>query len=288
MGKQNKKRQVNGDDLLYRFFQDLFEDDDDLAARLPPRMLASMAIWLPLDVYYDWPVLLPWVVRDPTCRGNKKQGRPDEWGAPNEAGYLRDDNSLIKAIPRSLEIESPNGGSLNGTRMGNEFVASHAWRVVDHDELASRIPLLNSFVPNLVWLPSQVSKLSDREGSSVQLALQGLAWRIYRNAPVADHLREVVEEAWLMIPEPVSTPVELPNLNWFKSTARFAATRRSRLRSVVDGLNKLDAGGELVEKIVTTRYTDGLPGVGFQERAKLRLFLSSFDEKTNGTSSRSA
>jgi len=43
--------------------------------------------------------------------------------------------------------------------MGNEFVASHVWRVVDHAEVKSRLPLLNSFVPNLVWLLVQVSKL---------------------------------------------------------------------------------------------------------------------------------
>ena len=277
MGKQSKKRQVNGDDLLYRFFQDLFEDDDDLAARLPLRMLASMAIWLPLDVYYDWPVLLPWVVRDPTCRGNKKQGRPDEWSAPNEAGYLRDDNSLIKAIPRSLQIESPYGGSLNGARMGNEFVASHVWRVVDHDELASRVPLLNSFVPNLVWLPTQVSKLSDREGSAVQSALQGLAWRIYREAPVADHLREVVEEAWSMIPEPELIPDELPESNYFRSSGPFFATRKSRLRAVVDGLTTLQNGGELGPRVVTRRYAEGLPMVDESRRHVLLRELQRFE-----------
>lgn len=275
VAKRSQKRQINGDDLLYRFFQDLFEDDDDLAARLPLRMLASMAIWLPLDIYYEWPVLLPWVVRDPTCRGNRKQGRPDEWSAPNEAGYLRDDNSLIKAIPRSLEIESPSG-RLRGARMGNEFVASHVWRTVDHDELASRIPLLNSFVPNLVWLPTQVSKLSDREGSPVQRALQGLAWGIYRDAPVAGHLRELAEEAWAMIPEPQTVP-DLPELNWFRSTDRFFATRRSRLHSVLDGLERLESGLKVTNKIATTRYTDGLPRVNAQRRAELRQFLLLFD-----------
>ena len=83
------RRTVNGDDLLYRFFVDLFEENSTLAAELPARMLATMGIWFPLDVYYSWPVLLPWVVRDPHCRGNRKKGIPDSWGSPNAKGFLR-------------------------------------------------------------------------------------------------------------------------------------------------------------------------------------------------------
>lgn len=172
-----KRRLVHGDDLLYRFFRDLFEDDSELAASIPSRMLIDMGVWLPLDVYYRWPVLLPWVVRDSACRGNRKRGIPDQWSSPNSLGYLRDDNSLVKGLPRSLDIASPRGTSLRGARLGTKFVASHVWREVEGSELASRVPLLNSFVPNLVWLPLQVSKLSDQERSPVQLALQGLAWR---------------------------------------------------------------------------------------------------------------
>ena len=172
-----------------------------------------MAIWLPLDVYREWPVLLPWVVRDSTCRGNKKLGIPDEWGAPDTDGYLSDDNSLVKVLPRSLEVRTPLVGHLRGARMGNEFVASHVWRVVDHAKLASRVPLLNSFVPNLVWLPTQVSKLSDREGGPVQRALQATAWSMFRSAPVAPHLSEIVEAAWEMIPEPDDKVEEPPPVN---------------------------------------------------------------------------
>lgn len=276
MAGQRNHRRINGDDLLYRFFADLFADDSDLAAALPARMLATMGIWLPVEVYRDWPVLLPWVVRDPSCRGNRGKGIADQWGAPDGQGFLRDDNSLIKALPRSLPVVTPTTGPLSGARMGNEFVASHVWRVVDHSALASRVPLLNSFVPNLVWLPAQVSKLSDREGSPVQATLQAMAWRLYREAPVAAHLRDVVEEAWRLIPEP-TVDVDLPDLNFFEPTTRFYATRRTRLESVLRALKRLRDGLDLDEKVVTTRYTEGLPALDGSVRDELLQHLCRFD-----------
>ena len=102
-------------------------------------------------------------------------------------------------------------------------------------------PLLNSFVPNLVWLPSQVSKLSDREGGPVQLALQSISWQIYRHAPVAAHLVEVVEEAWTLVPEPKQSVDHMPDLNWFEPTDRFHSTRRARLGTVLEALQRLES-----------------------------------------------
>lgn len=57
-----------------------------------------MGIWLPLTVYEQLPVLLPWVVHDRSARGKPSQGIPDAWSSPDERGYLRDDNSLVKAL----------------------------------------------------------------------------------------------------------------------------------------------------------------------------------------------
>jgi hypothetical protein len=50
------------------------------------------------------------------------------------------------------------------------------WRELVPSGHASRVRETYSFVPNLVWLASQVSKLSDREGSFVQTYLQALSW----------------------------------------------------------------------------------------------------------------
>jgi hypothetical protein len=239
-------------------------------------MLEAMGVWFPVDLYHDWPVLLPWVVRDPSCRGNTKHGVPDTWSSPNESGYLRDDNSLIKALPRSLPVRTPTAGPLNGARMGSEFVASHVWRIVDDEKLASRLPLLNSFVPNLVWLPSQVAKLTDLEGGVVQRALQSMAFAIYRHAPVAPHLQEVVTKAWAMIPAPRPIALSPSKINWFEVSDQFRSTRLKRLTSVVEALEQLDAGKPLTTKVVTSRFTAELPQVAMPARQKLLTTLRQF------------
>ena len=217
----SNRKVVHGDDLLYRFFQSALIDENAAFAAIPQLLLATMGIWLPLDVYAQWPVVLPWVVRDPSCRGRKSAGLPDQWSSPNKIGLLRDDNSMIKSFPRALPVASPGRAHLHGARMGTEFVAAHVWRTpIETEVLASRLPQLNSFVPNLVWLPGQIAKLTDREGSVVQETLQAMSWAIYRTAHVDSHLRDIVEEAWNLLPRPSReiSDIDSADLNWFVST----------------------------------------------------------------------
>ena len=271
---------VHGDDLLYRFFGSLIEDRPDLADEVLLRMYTSMGIWFPLDVYHRLPVMLPWVVRDPSCRGNKAKGLPDEWGAPNNLGFFRDDNSLVKALTRSLRVHAVAMPHLHGAKMGTEFVASHIWRVGKSGELVSRNPILNSFVPNLVWLPSQVAKLTDREGSVMQYALQAIAWRRYRNAPVHQDLKQVVEEAWENLPAPAKASPVVKAVNEFVATDLFLQTRRDKIRSVIQALELIATGSGVSGKVISTRYTEGLPNVSAAERRALLLFLQSFATDT--------
>lgn len=271
---------IHGDDLLYRFFRRLADSEPELFAVVSQLFVESMAIWLPLNVYQHNPVLLPWVVRDPKCRGSKQKGIPDQWSAPDEGGYLRDDNSLVKALPRSLSISGPRGSYLHRKRIGREFVASHIWRKVDKGQSANQVPLLNTFVPNLVWLPAQIAKLSDLDGEIVQLTLKEISHRIYANAPVDDHLEPIVAEAWSMLPMPeprIDLEVNLKNLNWFVATERFLTLRSGRLAEVISALRTLEAGEPLTRKVVATRYTDGLPTVGADRRKRLIEFLSRFE-----------
>jgi hypothetical protein len=271
------KKTVNGDDLIYAFLQGLFESDDSELREVPVQMLMALGIWFPLEVYRELPVLLPWVVRDPTCRPTKTT--PDEWSSPNEDGFLRDDNSKIKTIPKNLAVESPHLRRLHGARMGTEFVASHVWRQTQDDgPLASRRPLLNSFVPNLVWLPRQISKLTDREGSLVQRTLQSISWSVFRDAPVDPSLKSVVEEAWSLLPPPdTKLSISLTQLNTFQANDRFFRTRHARIRQVVEGLSDLSLGRELAPKqLIDRRYTEGMPGVDPERRDALRGFVSRF------------
>jgi hypothetical protein len=266
---------IHGDDLIYRFLRDLFTDEKSFGD-VARTLLAATAIWFPPSVYRVLPVLVPFVVRDPTCRGGK--GQPDQWSSPDASGFLRDDNSAIKNIPRALPILAPAQKHLNGRRMATEFVASHVWRVpVDGGALASRRPLLNSFVPNLVWLPSQIAKLTDLEGSTVQRTLQEMAWVRYRHCPVDPHLEEVVEEAWALLPTPATTLAhDFATWNYFVPSDSFVKSRQARVRSVLEAVQKVLAGDELTTKVISSRYTEGLPAVTPNALSTLEAHLRRF------------
>ena len=123
----------------------------------------------------------------PADRGSKSKGIPDQWGSPNAQGFFRDDNSLVKELPGSLTVTS-SSQLYKGRRLGNGFVASHLWRELSIGGLASRHPLTYSFVPNLVWLPSEVAALTDREASFVQSYTQAISIKVYRHLPLGSSL----------------------------------------------------------------------------------------------------
>ena len=271
------RKEIKGDDLLYRFFNQVLPEHPELIEKIPRMLILSMSVWFPKSVYKEMPVLLPWVLRDPKCRGKRSKTiviEPDQWGAPNSDGYLRDDNSLVKGLPKSLAISSGRYPFVNGRHLGSEFVASHIWRENLTGTLASRIPILNTFVPNLVWLPSQVAKLSDREGGPFQTALKEISWAIFRDTPLSDQSRVVAEKSWTLLPNPSTAPKLLDEeLNWFVSTPRFIKTRKAKLARVLEALDQLDSNQPISDKLDPSRYREGLPSVSLSKRQKLRSDL---------------
>lgn len=69
---------------------------------------------------------------------------------------------MIIALSKVFLAHCPSkAASANTTaRIGNGFVASHVWRKLTNNGSASQHPLTYSFIPNLVWLPTQVAKLT--------------------------------------------------------------------------------------------------------------------------------
>ncbi|MEK7361396.1 MAG: hypothetical protein AAB133_04880, partial [Pseudomonadota bacterium] len=200
---KNSSLLIDGENIVYHYLQkDLFESDIWLFQMLCARLVAGLGIWLDPEIYKRMPTLLPFVIRDPSCR-KRTEGDTEEWGAPSEHAYLRDDNTLVKAIPKSMNVTSSSQPLYDGKRIGNGFVAAHVWRKIKGSEigayLASRDPWTNSFVPNLVWLPSDVAKLSDRDGTFTQLYLQALAAKIYKDLPVSQEMRPYVDKVWAML-----------------------------------------------------------------------------------------
>jgi hypothetical protein len=269
---------IDGENILYHYLQkDLFESDIWLFQMLCARLVAGLGIWLDPSIYQRMPTLLPFAVRDPSCRKRKEED-VEAWGAPSEHGYLRDDNTLVKSIPKSMVVSSSRQPLYSGKRVGNGFVAAHVWRQTQNSEigalLASRDPWTNSFVPNLVWLPSEVAKLSDREGIFTQQYLQALSAKIYRNREVSSGMRPFADKVWNMLEVPTGIPEQgLPkveDLSFFRAEDEFLRTRRQSIADVVAAYRIVLAGKRLTSKVITTRYGDGLASVP-KEQLRKRL-----------------
>lgn len=270
----NKRKPIDGDDLIYRLLMSLLDEDNERAQALVGAIVRLVSVWFPPDFYQRHPVLLPWVVRDPSCRPRKKAGEitVDQWGAPTTRGFLRDDNSLIKNIPKSLVVDGPTQSPMRGGRLGSGFVASHVWREVNLEELASRNPRLNSFVPNLVWLPRQIAKLSDREGGPVQNALKSMSIDIYRSTTVEEELKAQVENIWsLLPPPPVSVGVDTRDLHYFKVTPKFIKSRMESARQVLQMVTAIATGSQPRSgSRIPSRYEEGIHSLPIEAVEHLR------------------
>lgn len=275
---------INGENILYHYLQkDLFKSDIWLFQMLCARLVAGLGIWLHPSIYEKMPTLLPFAVRDPSCR-KRKEGDVEAWGAPSENGYLRDDNTLVKAIPKSMLVESARQPLYHGRRIGNGFVAAHVWRQVKGSAigatLASRDPWANTFIPNLVWLPAEVAKLSDREGTFTQLYLQALSAKIYRHVVVAPALRPIVDKIWGMLDLPVGIPEQglpqIEDLSFFQANDGHLRARRQAVADVVAALRNVLSDEPLTAKVITSRYGDGLPSVHRAELTKRATELADY------------
>lgn len=263
--------QIDGKRAFYHYLQkELQQRDPELFRTVVRQLVSGLSVWLPHGLMAGLPVVLPFALRDRTARANIRRGTPELWGSPNIDGYFRDDNTLVKQLPRSLLISSSSNSSYNGRTIRKGFVASHIWRQLRNSSAAAANPWVNSFAPNLVWLPSQLAELSDREGSYVQRYLQAVSLKFYRQAPVPHPLAVRVEQVWSELPSPVDIDeADLPSieeLSVFQVTDRWMSRRRDTLRRVVRGMEAVLAGLPLGRKVISTRYTDGLPLV---ERARL-------------------
>ena len=278
-GKKSRHGIIAGSTILYHYLQkELLNNDIWLFQMLVARLIVSLGIWLSPEIYRQLPVLLPFAARDPGSRGNPKKGIPDQWGSATSIGLFRDDNSLVKALPKSLTVASGRVKLYDGRRIGGGFVASHVWRGTEIG-LAARHQLLYSFVPNLVWLPVEVAKLSDREGSFVQSYLQALSVKIYRAHPLSSDVGALAEEAWALLPNPEGIPLQglpdLDELNFFEPSNTWLERRIRTIEEVVKALVAIDAGGA-PGHVVASRYGKSLIDVGPKQRKALGDRLSSY------------
>jgi len=204
-------------------------------------LIDKFAVWFPTEVYAKVPVLLPHVMRDNECRkqvcnaGHRKtaKGRIGEsrdlWSTPSPSGYLRDDNSLIKNLASSLDVAWASPGTSIGARKRN-YVACHVWPMKTATD-----PWLNSFIPNLVWLPKPLDVLSDHEGHVVQVVLRARAQAQF------DLSHRTATELWKALPR-VSPTEGAPLQNTFRISPSWIEARVSKIERIAKILEMRAAG----------------------------------------------
>lgn len=260
---------IDGEIILYHILQKQIIQAYDVDN--PPTEVKFMieqlllwgGVWFMPQTYQQFPVLLPYVVRDAACRKKDPVTGEDTRGVANNRGFMPDDNSSIKGIPKSLTIKSVFS-EMNGGKLGKGYVASHCWRVLQHKSnlLASKWERTNSFIPNLVWLPAQLSKLTDREGSYAQRFIQYISCLLYRNIELKDTM---LSEIWDELKAPSIIPVSevnLDKLNYFENSQKWCCRRKDNLLKELQSiLNILDGGLPVVEIINVSKYAPTLANV---------------------------
>lgn len=248
--------------------------------------IKSLGVWLHPTWYGICPHLTPFAVRDAESRSKANPDGIESWGSPSPAGFLRDDNSLIKNWVKSLTVRSPHS-YFNAGRLKTGFVACHVWRGRVGDKHLHAHPLFNSFVPNLVWLPKPLARESDVVGSDTQRILQATAFELYSRADIASALREQVGKAWslLDLPPEDDTPLDPSELSFFEFDPGTLERRAKSLRGIVRGIQDLVAGRD-VSRIYSSRYAPGLKHLERSVLMELEQFLSPYLEAMDSASER--
>ncbi len=138
--------------------------------------------------------------------------------------------------------------------------------------------LLNSFVPNLVWLPSDLAKLSDRIGGFTQRLLQCIALRVYSGVVFPPELQRYVDASWARLPAPRDAPAvpETP-LSYFALESGAYRRQAASLREVVLGVADI-AAGRHIERVYSRRYAPGLRQLAPEKLQELVEFLRPYVE----------
>ena len=243
------------------------------------KLIQRLSIWWSPVAYPKLPTMVPWCIRDRSCRYD--QG-PESWGSPRSDGYLRDDNSIIKKLPLPLLIGAPEGSAYRGRKPWRGFTACHIWRDLPSGEVAGADPWLYSFMPNLVWLPSWLAPLTDRQGSDVQTVLQRTSVLLFRNVEVCEPLKVYSDLAWEKLPAPsIGEALSSQQLSMFDPASNFYTRRLRYLDKFVHGCDEILAGRALTQKLICSRYTEALPTL---ERSEIKQFRDIIDGYRNACS----
>jgi hypothetical protein len=266
-------RRIDGNNALYHYLQKvIIPRDDEFSRELVRRLILDLSIWFPVDLYRAVPVLLPFCVRDSSVKSK-------EWGSASPQGCLRDNNSALKLLVTNYAIQSPRTGVYPRASRGHGFVASHAWRRIrinGHSQYATTHPRTYSFIPNLAWLPAQVAKLTDHEGSYAQQVLQAISHALY--APFKPSHPVELASIWEALPPPeLQMDVDVRQLNYFAITPRSISIRRNNLLREIGAVEEtLSSGQAGAVSPRSARYLPSLAAVPREQAADLLDWLAAY------------
>ena len=277
--------EVDGNHILYHYLQkDLQRVDFPFFVQTALRFAIDLGVWIHPDNYRSLPIVEPVCVRDPSITTAQRL----TWGNPQpHTGLMMDDNSMVKSIVKgsSKLIESSRISEYDGKSLGNGFVASHVWREVGVQRtLSNRDNRLFTFIPNLVWLPVQVSKLSDREGSIVQSVLQQLAAHIYRNQTLNAPLQRIIDSCWAEIEahtHPFALPLEslpeIEKLSFIRLPSRYIDMKKKKIEKASTALLAHAAGNSIpTGRILSSKYDHLIPRINRKAASSLGTWLADY------------
>lgn len=244
------------------------------------------AIWIPEATVSEAPWLAPYALRK--IRNRTEPHAPgavrDLWGTPTPDGYFTDDNSLVKPVVlrRALTMaDSPYGNS----PVTRGLICCHIWAGTTTD------PLLFSFIPNLVWLPSDLAGLTDAHGSGTPHPLHDFLKVVSRERFGSTILKadaSRVDRAWSSLPAP-NKPIAQLDFGPYNELADPSSLTKllvGRVRKLVTFLDGTLSSGPMPKRF-SKRYHAGVgPGidatvwpiqnfVGIETRAELALEMRS-------------
>jgi hypothetical protein len=243
---------------------------------LTVHLIQQLSIWWPPVGYAHLPVMTPWCIRDRSARYD--QG-PESWGAPRSDGYLRDDNSIIKKLPLPLTVNAPDSSPYGARKPWRGFTACHIWRDLEDGTIGGVDQWIYRFMPNLVWLPSPLSSLSDHH-PRVQELLQRTSQSLFRGHESAA-ISGYTDYVWRrLVPSNPTTAsdseLDLTALAMFSVDRSFIERRLAYIDKFITAADEVLSGKPLSRKIICTRYTVGMPRLDGSAVSEFRVALDCY------------
>ena len=185
---------INPDFIFRRYLQnDLRKVDFPFFFQASVRFILDLGIWIDPEDFKKLPIFEPIAYRD-----QKHQHPVDRRGHANtETALLVDDNSYVKNYATGKTVSSNKISYYDGKVLKSGFWACHIWdRIGPTNRLSNTDNTLFTFIPNLVWLPKEFSRLSDIPGSPIKDILKQLSMNLYRDLKMeSTMLQSIVYES---------------------------------------------------------------------------------------------